>query len=111
MSRDSPEYSHIVKIFPKRLKEMMGDMTFAQLSLLSGVSPSALTSWSQGRVAPGITSLVAVCNVLDASIDWIIGLDEIANAAAHNGVSDTQDNVSDTQDRVYYIQLIEDDET
>ena len=108
---DTLEYKHVVKIFPVRLKEMMGDMTFSQLALLSGVSPGTLTNWSKGRTTPGLPSLISVCNVLDASIDWIVGLDEIANSNLQDNIDLSQDIVSDTQHNVYYIQHLEDDET
>jgi len=71
---------------------MMGSMTFTQLSLLSGVSVGTLTNWRHGRTIPDLCCLYSVCTVLDASIDWIIGLDEPQQVA-----SDTQPSASDTQ--------------
>jgi len=88
----NPEFAHITRVFPRRLEEMMGSMTFTQLSLLSGVSVGTLTNWRHGRTIPDLCCLYSVCTVLDASIDWIIGLDEPQQVA-----SDTQPSASDTQ--------------
>ena len=104
------EFEHITRIFPQRLSEMMGGMTYAQLSLLSGVSLSTLTNWSQGRTVPHLCCLFAVCNVLDASIDWIVGLDEIASLQPQDNSETPQDVASDTQHNVYYMQPADDED-
>lgn len=106
-----PEYALITQLFPKRLAEMMGDMTFTQLSLLSGVSVGTLTNWKHGRTIPDLCCLFAVCTVLDASIDWIVGLDEMASDDTQSDADDTQPAVDDTQPNVYYIQPTERDES
>ena len=105
------EFKHITKVFPARLEEMMGKMTYSQLSLLSGVSVGTLTNWRHGRTIPDLCCLFSVCTVLDASIDWIVGLDEITNKEAQPIADDTQPDSCDTQPNVYYIQPTEKDES
>tara|TARA_R100000808_G_scaffold14529_1_gene34261 strand:- start:25700 stop:26044 length:345 start_codon:yes stop_codon:yes gene_type:complete len=104
------EFRHITKIFPERLHEMMGNMTYSQLSLLSGVSLSTLVNWKNGRTVPDLCCLISVCNILDASIDWIVGLDEIAMIELEENADDVQDAASDTQSNVYYIHHPEEEE-
>jgi len=103
------EFAHITTVFPRRLEEIMGGMTFTQLALLSGVSASTLTSWRAGRTIPDLRLLFSVCTVLDASIDWIVGLDEMPNPAPQSTVDDTRSTVDDTQQVVDDTQPIEDD--
>lgn len=104
------EFEHITRIFPQRLDEIMGKMTYSQLSILSGVSLSTLVNWKNGRTVPDLCCLISVCNILDASIDWIIGLDEIAINEPEDNADDVQPVVSHTQHNVYYMQLPGDDE-
>ena len=106
-----PEFEHITGVFPKRLEEMMGKTTLTQLSLLSGVSLVTLINWKHGRTVPDLCLLFRVCTILDASIDWIVGLDEIANGKDELVIEDKQSVLSHTQSNVYDIQPIEEDET
>ena len=70
------EYNHVTKTFGPRLLDSMEGMTITELARRSGVSTSTLSNWIQGRTVPDIVRLFAVINVLNASIDWMIGLDE-----------------------------------
>ena len=72
----APEYKHIIKVFGPRLRELMETMTITELSFRTGVSAGTLSNWLQGRTAPDVVRLFAVANVLEASIDWLLGLDE-----------------------------------
>ena len=82
------EHQHIVSVFPRRLIEMMDGMTLVELSDLSGVSLNTLGNWKKGRTLPDLCGLFSVCSVLDASIDWIVGLD--ADGAPRRTEDDTQ---------------------
>lgn len=87
------EYKHILKVFPVRLKELMGAMTLVDLSCLSGVNITTLSNWARGKTCPDLICLFAICNVLDASIDYLVGLD--ADGAPKHTLDDTQaDNVA-----------------
>ena len=70
------EYNHITKIFGPRLLDCMEGMTITELSVRSGVSAGTISNWIQGRTVPDIVRLFAITNVLGASIDWMIGLDD-----------------------------------
>jgi len=70
------EYNHITKVFGPRLLECMEGMTITELSMRSGVSTSTISNWIQGRTVPDIVRLFAIANVLGASLDWVVGLDE-----------------------------------
>jgi len=70
------EYRHITNVFGPRLRDCMEGMTITELSLRSGVSSSTISNWIRGRTVPDIVRLFAITNVLGASIDWMIGLDE-----------------------------------
>ena len=70
------EYNHVTKVFGPRLLEIMEGMTITELSVRSGVSTSTISNWIQGRTVPDIVRLFAISNVLNASIDWMIGLDD-----------------------------------
>lgn len=84
----APEFAHITAVFPDRLRELMGLMSLSDLSALSGVSKSTLINWRSGRTIPDLCCLFSVCSVLDASIDYIIGLD--AEGAPRRTEDDTQ---------------------
>lgn len=47
--------------------------TQIQLSVLSGVSTQAITAWETGRMSPSIISLIPVANVLNISLDELVG--------------------------------------
>jgi len=70
------EYNHITKVFGPRLLDCMEGMTITELAVRSGVSSSTISNWIQGRTVPDIVRLFAITNVLGASIDWLIGIDE-----------------------------------
>lgn len=72
----SDEYNHVTKVFGSRLLEIMEGMTITELSVRSGVSTSTISNWIQGRTVPDIVRLFAISNVLNASIDWMVGLDD-----------------------------------
>jgi len=70
------EKAHIIRVLPDRLLDMMGAMSLVELSMLSGVSVGTLSGWKNGRRMPKLDCLFRVATVLDASVDWLIGLDE-----------------------------------
>ena len=70
------EYNHVTKVFGSRLLDIMDGMTITELSVRSGVSTSTISNWIQGRTVPDIVRLFAISNVLEASIDWMVGLDD-----------------------------------
>ena len=70
------EYNHVTKVFGPRLLEIMEGMTITELAIRSGVSTSTISNWIQGRTVPDIVRLFAISNVLGASIDWMVGLDD-----------------------------------
>lgn len=82
------EYNHITKVFGPRLLDIMEGMTITELSVRSGVSTSTISNWIQGRTVPDIVRLFAISNVLGASIDWMVGLDD--DEAPRRGTDYTQ---------------------
>ena len=70
------EYNHVTKVFGPRLLEIMEGMTITELAIRSGVSTSTISNWIQGRTVQDIVRLFAISNVLGASIDWMVGLDD-----------------------------------
>jgi len=72
----SNEYNHITKVFGPRLLELMEGMTITELAVRSGVSTGTISNWISGRTVPDIVRLFAISNVLGASIDWMVGLDD-----------------------------------
>lgn len=45
----------------------------ADLATAIGVSPQAVSKWKRGENAPDISILVALCRLLDISVEWLLG--------------------------------------
>lgn len=59
----------------ERIKKARIDRGFTQiqLSVLSGVSTQTITAWETGRMCPSIITLIPVANVLNISLDELVG--------------------------------------
>ncbi len=77
LPQTSQEYlEHLKPIFSKRLKELREDRGYSQshLSQILHVSRSCITSWENSISLPDIQNLVAICETLNISIDYMLGI-------------------------------------
>lgn len=66
-------------MFPKRLKELRKEKGFSQKSLSAelGVSQQAVGKWETGRSSPDPATLAQLAALLDASTDYLLGIQSI----------------------------------
>lgn len=76
----------IITVFSKRLKQARFNKGYSLKQLADAynerykgekMSTSNLSKWENGKTAPNIYTVQALCNILDVSIDWITGFDTI----------------------------------
>ena len=60
-----------------RKYRMMKNLTQEELSALLGVTPQSVSKWERAECYPDITSLPALANIFETSIDLLIGMDTI----------------------------------
>lgn len=70
------KYSIDKELFAKRLKQARENqhLTKKRLSELSGVSIVSLVDYEAGTKTPNLNSVFAIAKVLNASIDWLCGI-------------------------------------
>ncbi|MBE5786285.1 MAG: helix-turn-helix domain-containing protein [Clostridiales bacterium] len=56
---------------------MMKNYTQEEVASLLGLTPQSVSKWERGECYPDITLLPALANILDTSIDLLIGMDAI----------------------------------
>lgn len=68
--------------FNETLKNIRRNQGLTQRDVYTrlGVSPNCYASWEQGRTQPDIESLKKLCVIFDVSADWLLGLDDPAEA-------------------------------
>jgi len=62
--------------FPQKLNKIIKDRGLNQLSLagLLGIRQSQISNWLNGKSLPGYYSLKLICQKLDLSADFLLGL-------------------------------------
>lgn len=65
--------------FKERLKELRKQNRFLQTQLAEkiNVSKDTVHNWEKGRSEPSLLDLINLATVLDTSIDYLVGKDEI----------------------------------
>lgn len=63
-------------IFAKRFRGLRAenDLTQAEVAKILGVSPTTVATWEQGRSKPGLDKTVAIANLFNVSVDYLLGL-------------------------------------
>jgi len=62
----------------KRLKELRGrKFTQKELAEKINVSKDSIYNWEKGRSEPSLDDLIRLATVLDVTIDYLVGKDEI----------------------------------
>ena len=66
-------------LFSKRLRELRKEKGVSQVQLgeLLGYGDTAISSYETGRNEPSYTDLIRICEVLDVSADYILGISDI----------------------------------
>lgn len=64
------------KVFCERLKELRQDKKIGQVELASGigVSKGVISFWENGLREPTMSSLIALAEFFDVSIDYLVGI-------------------------------------
>lgn len=66
-------------IFQSRIVEALEHTKLSQKEIAEkcGIHPSCLSQYKKGESEPTLTTLFALCKVLDVSSDYLLGLSEI----------------------------------
>ena len=66
-------------IFQSRIVEALRQTNLSQKEIAEkcGIHPSCLSQYKKGESEPTLTTLFALCKVLDVSSDYLLGLKEI----------------------------------
>lgn len=81
------------KIFGDKLKSVRKSKKMTQKTLAAeiGVSKWAVTSYEQSRTYPSVETLIKICEVLDTSSDYLLGIsDNLPTKLALAGLSDEE---------------------
>lgn len=64
--------------FGNRLKSALGQRNITQIGLseMTGISKTNINRYVQDEFEPNCTSLRLICNALEISADWLLGLKE-----------------------------------
>ncbi len=65
-------------IIDKRIKDLRKDLKISQteLAVLCGVQQSCVSKWERGETFPDAEMIIKLCEVLNASADYLLGLKE-----------------------------------
>ena len=71
-------------LFAKRLRELRKEKGLSQMELGEhlGYGYTAISSYETGRNEPGYADLICICNVLDVSADYILGISDVRKPCA-----------------------------
>ncbi len=63
-------------IIDKRIKELRKELNINQteFALLCGVQQSCVSKWERGETLPDAEMIVKLCEVLNASADYLLGI-------------------------------------
>lgn len=66
-------------LFSKRLRELRKEKGVSQVQLgeLLGYGDTAISGYETGRNEPGFMDLIRICEILDVSADYILGISDI----------------------------------
>lgn len=64
--------------FGENLKELRQykNLTIVQLSEKTGLSSTAISDWENGKKEPKMTSLIALAQFFDVTIDYLVGIEK-----------------------------------
>lgn len=67
-----------INYFSDKLKAVRKARKMTQIDLAKkiGVSKWAITSYEQGRTYPSVETLIKICEVLDTSSDYLLGVSD-----------------------------------
>ena len=68
-----------VSLLPQRLKELrlQHGLTQAQLGEKVGVKQNTFTNWENGKRTPSLEDIVKLSNLLNVSIEYLVGYSDI----------------------------------
>ena len=66
-------------LFEKRLRELRKEKGLSQVQLgeLLGYGDTAISGYATGRNEPGFMDLIRICEILDVSADYILGISDL----------------------------------
>lgn len=66
-------------LFAKRLRELRKEKGFSQVELgeVLGYGYTAISSYESGRNEPRFADLIRICETLDVSADYLLGISDI----------------------------------
>ncbi|HDU7715932.1 TPA: helix-turn-helix transcriptional regulator [Listeria monocytogenes] len=82
-----------MEYFGDKLKSLRKSkkMTQAELASKIGVSKWSVTSYEQGRTSPSVEVLIKICETLDTSSDYMLGIsDTVPHEMTTVGLSDEE---------------------
>ena len=82
-----------INYFSDKLKAVRKARKMTQIDLAKkiGVSKWAITSYEQGRTYPSVETLIKICEVLDTSSDYLLGVsDKLPIKFNMTGLSDEE---------------------
>lgn len=70
--------NNFLNMFKERLKKLRqsANLSQKQLGELSSTSERTIQDYESGRRKPGLDALIALSNVLNTSIDYLVGLSD-----------------------------------
>ena len=72
------------RVFAKRLRELRQEKKLSQVDLgaLLGYGYTAISNYENGRNEPSLSDFIRICEVLEVSADYILGLSDIRRPCA-----------------------------
>ena len=68
-------------------------MSQKYVALTLGVKPPNVSRWEAGVTYPSIENLIALANLYDVSVDYLLGLDNLPVPASTRGVNDYEEAI------------------
>ena len=68
--------------FSGRLKKLRGEHSQASFSAFLGINQTTLSSWERGSAEPSASKISMICDKLNVSSDWLLGLSTVSPAEA-----------------------------
>ena len=71
-------------LFAKRLRELRKEKGFSQVELGErlGYGYTAISNYENGRNEPNLCDFIRICEILDVSADYLLGISEIRQSCA-----------------------------
>lgn len=82
-------------LFSERISEEIktSPYTQKQIAQLLGISESNITNWKKGENLPSVDILFKLCQILDVSADYLLGLEDETGSKTYNNFGIHNGNV------------------